>query len=31
MVIGLATLAVLTIIAINEIRKTQGQQLDRED
>jgi hypothetical protein len=31
MVIGLATLAVLTIIAINEIRKTQGQQLERED
>jgi hypothetical protein len=31
MVIGLATLAVLTIIAINEIRKTQGRQLDRED
>jgi hypothetical protein len=31
MVIGLATLAVLTMIAINEIRKTQGRQLDRED
>jgi len=31
MVIGLAPLAVLTIIAINEIRKTQGRQLDRED
>jgi hypothetical protein len=31
MVIGLSTLAALTIIAINEIRKTQGQQLDRED
>jgi hypothetical protein len=31
MEIGLATLAVLTIIAINEIRKMQGQQLDRED
>jgi hypothetical protein len=31
MVIGLMALAVLTIIAINEIRKMQGQQLERED
>jgi hypothetical protein len=31
MVVGLTTLAVLTFIAINEIRKTQPQQPEGED
>jgi hypothetical protein len=31
MIIGLTILAVLTLIAIGEVRRTQGQQLKSED
>ncbi len=31
MMLGLTILALLTLIAISEIRKTQGQQFEKED